>query len=114
MRVGLSLLTLSPGDHGGSETYARELVRSLATVGTLDYAVLVPARAKDAAEGLPAIEVKDPPVAKRWRSRYIGPPIGFSIHARRDGKAGRRHQAVDRTAEEASLTGIRPNGASPS
>src|SRR4029079_10191494 len=65
MRVALSLLTFSPGDHGGSETYARQLVRSLATVGTLDYAVLVPARAKDAAEGLPAIEVKDPPVAKR-------------------------------------------------
>ncbi len=65
MRVGLSLLTLSPGDLGGSETYARQLIRSLAKVGTLDYAVLVPARAKDAAEGLPAIEVKDPPVAKR-------------------------------------------------
>ena len=29
MRVGLSLLTLSPGDLGGSETYARQLVRSL-------------------------------------------------------------------------------------
>ena len=65
MRVGLSLLTLSPGDMGGSENYARQLVRSLAKVGTADYAVLVPARAKDAAEGLPAIEVKDPPVAKR-------------------------------------------------
>ena len=65
MRVGLSLLTFSPGDLGGSETYARQLIRSLAKVGTLDYAVLVPARAKDAAEGLPAIEVKDPPVAKR-------------------------------------------------
>ena len=65
MRVGLSLLTFSAGDLGGSETYARQLVRSLANVGTLDYAVLVPARAKDAAEGLPAIEVKDPPVAKR-------------------------------------------------
>jgi len=63
MRVGLSLLTLSPGDLGGSETYARQLVRSLAKVGTADYAVLVPARAKDAADGLPAIEVKDPPVA---------------------------------------------------
>ena len=65
MRVGLSLLTLSPGDLGGSETYARQLIRSLARVGTLEYAVFVPARAKDAAEGLPAIEVKDPPVAKR-------------------------------------------------
>lgn len=65
MRVGLSLLTLSPGDLGGSETYARQLVQALARVGTLEYAVLVPARAKDAADGLPAIEVKDPPVGKR-------------------------------------------------
>jgi len=79
MRVGLSLLTLSPGDHGGSETYARELVRSLATVGTLDYAVLVPARAKDAAEGLPAIEVKDPPVAKRGPLRIAA----MALQARR-------------------------------
>ena len=79
MRVGLSLLTFSPGDHGGSETYARQLVRSLATVGTLDYAVLVPARAKDAAEGLPAIEVKDPPVAKRGPLRIAA----MALQARR-------------------------------
>src|SRR5262245_5666936 len=65
MRVGLSLLTLSPGDMGGSETYSRGLLRALSRVGTLDYAVLVPARARDAAEGLPTIEVKDPPVGKR-------------------------------------------------
>ena len=79
MRVGLSLLTLSPGDLGGSETYARELVRSLAKVGTADYAVLVPARAKDAADGLPAIEVKDPPVAKRGPLRIAA----MALHARR-------------------------------
>ena len=71
MRVGLSLLTLSPGDMGGSETYARELVRALGRVGTLDYAVLVPARAKDAAEGLPAVEVKDPPVGARGPLRIV-------------------------------------------
>jgi glycosyltransferase involved in cell wall biosynthesis len=84
VRVGLSLLTFSPGDLGGSETYARQLVRSLARVGTLEYSVFVPARAKDAAAGLPTIEVKDPPVAKRgplrilamalqaWRSKEVG------------------------------------------
>ena len=65
MRVGLSLLTLSPGESGGSETYARQLFRALGRVGTNEYTVLVPARAKDAAEGLPAVEVKDPPVGKR-------------------------------------------------
>ena len=65
MRVGLSLLTLSPGESGGSETYARQLLRALGRVGTNDYMVLVPARAKDAAEGLPTVEVKDPPVGRR-------------------------------------------------
>ena len=64
MRVGLSLLTLSPGESGGSETYARQLLRALGRVGTNEYTVLVPARAKDAAEGLPTVEVKDPPVAR--------------------------------------------------
>jgi glycosyltransferase involved in cell wall biosynthesis len=64
VRVGLSLLTLSPGDSGGSETYARALLRALGRVGANDYTVLVPARAKDAAEGLPTVEVKDPPVAR--------------------------------------------------
>ena len=79
MRVGISLLTFSPGDLGGSETYARQLVRSLAHVGTHDYAVLVPARAKDAADGLPAIEVKDPPVAKRGPLRIAA----MALQARR-------------------------------
>ena len=65
MRVGLSLLTLSPGESGGSETYARQLLRALGRVGTNDYTVLVPARAKDAAEGLPTVEVKDPPLGRR-------------------------------------------------
>ena len=37
MRVGLSLLTLVPGISGGSETYARELARALARIGTHEY-----------------------------------------------------------------------------
>ena len=65
MRVGLSLLTLSPGESGGSETYARQLISALGRVGANDYTVLVPARARDAADGLPAVEVKDPPGAPR-------------------------------------------------
>jgi glycosyltransferase involved in cell wall biosynthesis len=58
VRVGISLLTLASNDLGGSETYARQLVRALARVGTHEYSVLVPAYARDAAEGLPAIEVR--------------------------------------------------------
>jgi glycosyltransferase involved in cell wall biosynthesis len=69
VRVGISLLTLAPGDIGGSETYARGLVHALASVGTLDYTVFVPARASDAAAGLPAVEVREPPVGRRGPSR---------------------------------------------
>jgi glycosyltransferase involved in cell wall biosynthesis len=43
-----------PGVVGGSETYARELVRALARVGELDYRVYVPRIATDAADGLPS------------------------------------------------------------
>jgi glycosyltransferase involved in cell wall biosynthesis len=52
--VGISLLTLVPGVVGGSETYARELVRALGRVGELEYRVFVPTIAEDAADGLPA------------------------------------------------------------
>src|SRR6478672_9165976 len=52
--VGISLLTLVPGQLGGSETYVRELLRSLGRVGELEYRVLLPPIAPDAAEGLPA------------------------------------------------------------
>jgi glycosyltransferase involved in cell wall biosynthesis len=51
--VGISLLTLIPGISGGSETYARNLCRALARVGTLEYRVFVPEIAADAADGLP-------------------------------------------------------------
>ena len=36
------MLTLVPGQVGGSETYVRELLRALAREGTLDYRVLAP------------------------------------------------------------------------
>src|SRR5262245_43945857 len=55
MRVALSLLTLVPGISGGSETYARELCRALARVGTHEYEALVPTLAPDAADGLPTL-----------------------------------------------------------
>jgi glycosyltransferase involved in cell wall biosynthesis len=50
MRVGISLLTLVPGVVGGSETYARELVRALGRVGDLEYRVFTP-RIVDDLEG---------------------------------------------------------------
>ena len=51
--VGISLLTLVPGAVGGSEVYARELLRALAVHGELEYRVLLPTLAPDAAGGLP-------------------------------------------------------------
>ena len=51
--VGISLLTLVPGTVGGSEVYARELLRALALHGELEYRVLLPTIAPDAAGGLP-------------------------------------------------------------
>lgn len=91
MRIGISLLTLSPGDLGGSETYARQLLRSLARTRSLDYAVLVPARARDAAEGLPAIEVKDPPVGKRGPLRIAM----TALQAKRTKEVGDRFAGLD-------------------
>ena len=47
MTVGISLLTLVPGVVGGSETYARELVRALGRVGRHTYRVFTPAIVDD-------------------------------------------------------------------
>jgi glycosyltransferase involved in cell wall biosynthesis len=55
--IGISMLTLSPGRMGGSETYARALTAALRLVGTEDYLVAVPAAARDAASGLPNVQV---------------------------------------------------------
>ena len=60
--VGISLLTLVPGELGGSETYVRELLRGLGRVGANRYHVLVPPIAPAAGEGLPS------EVATRYRS----------------------------------------------
>jgi glycosyltransferase involved in cell wall biosynthesis len=51
--VAVSLLTLVPGQMGGSETYVRELLRGLRRVGTESYRVVAPPVAPAAGEGLP-------------------------------------------------------------
>ena len=53
--IGIALLTLVPGVVGGSETYARELLRCLPRVGEGDYRVLLPPAARDAGGELPAV-----------------------------------------------------------
>ena len=61
--IGISLLTLVPGVVGGSETYVRELCRSLARVGELEYRVFLPKIAEDAADGLDAQVVRRHPAS---------------------------------------------------
>jgi glycosyltransferase involved in cell wall biosynthesis len=68
VRVGISLLTLGPGEQGGAETYARELVSALGSVGTHEYTAFVPKTARDAADGLDAVVVRGSRLARR------GPP----------------------------------------
>jgi len=51
--VGIALLTLVPGEMGGSEWATRSLLRALARGGTLPYRVYLPPAAPDAHEGLP-------------------------------------------------------------
>jgi glycosyltransferase involved in cell wall biosynthesis len=63
--LAIALLTLVPGELGGSESSTRELLRSLARVGTLDYRVFLPPVAPEASEGLPAEVV---PEYRRARS----------------------------------------------
>jgi glycosyltransferase involved in cell wall biosynthesis len=75
--IGISLLTLVPGIVGGSETYARELIRALSRVGTLRYRVFVPTIAADAADGLPRSTV----TAYRARRDTVGRATSM-LHAR--------------------------------
>ena len=51
--IGIALLTLVPGELGGSESATRGLLQALARVGTLPYRVYLPPAAPDAHEGLP-------------------------------------------------------------
>jgi glycosyltransferase involved in cell wall biosynthesis len=71
MRVGLSLLTLVPGEVGGAETSARGLARGLAEVGTLDYVAFTPPAAPGAGEGLPEMPVPEYRNARSIRQRSV-------------------------------------------
>ena len=52
--VGIALLTLVPGELGGSESSTAALLRELSRSGTLPYRVYLPPAAPGAAEGLPS------------------------------------------------------------
>jgi glycosyltransferase involved in cell wall biosynthesis len=52
--IGIALLTLVPGELGGSETYVHGLLHGLGRVGAHEYKVLLPPAAPTASEGLPS------------------------------------------------------------
>lgn len=89
--VGISLLTLVPGELGGSETYVRELLRGLGRVGRHDYRVLLPPIAPDAAEGIPA------EIAVEYRAARTVPArlLAMSAAAARPAPLRRRLAAAD-------------------
>ena len=71
MRIGISLLTLVPGEVGGAETSARGLCRGLAEAGTLDEVAFTPPAAPGAGEGLPEVEVPEYRQAHSLRERAL-------------------------------------------
>jgi glycosyltransferase involved in cell wall biosynthesis len=84
--IGISLLTLVPRISGGSETYARELVRALARVGRLEYHVFAPTLAPDAIDGLPGTTVSTYPASRSTLGRVaaMGAATAFPARIRRD------------------------------
>ncbi len=97
--VGISLLTLVPGELGGSETYVRGLLRGLGRVGTQQYKVLLPPGSADRVRGaaggdrdrVPA-RAHDPAAARCDGRR--GGAAGAAARAAR-GRSGRALPADD-------------------
>lgn len=91
MRVGISLLTLVPGEVGGAETSARGLARGLAEVGTLDYTAFTPPAAPGAGEGLPETPVPE------YRHAHTLPQraLAMALAGARPGRLRRRFTGLD-------------------
>jgi glycosyltransferase involved in cell wall biosynthesis len=89
--IGISLLTLVPGAIGGSETYARALVRALAEYGELEYRAFLPPVAQDAAGGLPSEVVREYRAARTLRQRFAA----MARAGLRPGPIRRRLEAAD-------------------
>ena len=93
MRVGISLLTLVPGISGGSETYVRNLVRTLGEVGEHEYRVFLPRIATDiAVSGPVTTEIVTEYAASRRTAGRIVAMAGTSL---RGGPIRRRFAGLD-------------------
>ena len=84
--VGIALLTLVPGELGGSESATRELLQALARTGTLPYCVYLPPAAPDGAEGLPGEVVGEYRRAQGTAARLVA----MGLAAARPGPLRRR------------------------
>jgi glycosyltransferase involved in cell wall biosynthesis len=91
MRVGISLLTLVPGEVGGAETSARGLARGLAEVGTLDYTAFTPPAAPGAGEGLPETHVPEYRRAQTVPQRALA----MALAAARPGRLRTHYEGLD-------------------
>ena len=91
MRVGISLLTLVPGEVGGSETYVRGLAGGLAETGTLEYLALLPPVAAGAGHGLPESVVTEYRAARTMRERMAA----MALATVRPGPLRRRYEGLD-------------------
>jgi glycosyltransferase involved in cell wall biosynthesis len=89
--VGIALLTLVPGELGGSETATRGLLRALARSGTLPYRVYLPPVAPDGGEGLPAETVEEYRRARTVPERLLA----MGLAAARPGPLRRRLGAAE-------------------
>jgi glycosyltransferase involved in cell wall biosynthesis len=89
--VGISLLTLVPGEVGGSETYVRGLIQALGEVGTLDYVVFTPPIAPGAGGGLPEVVVPEYRSVRTRRDRVVA----MALAAARPRRIRRRLEDVD-------------------
>jgi glycosyltransferase involved in cell wall biosynthesis len=84
--VGISLLTLVPGELGGTETYARELTRVLLERGELEYRVFLP----PVVDGLPGERVPEYRSARSTAGRLAA----MALAAARPGPIRRRLEAT--------------------
>jgi glycosyltransferase involved in cell wall biosynthesis len=84
--IGISLLTLVPGELGGTETYARELTRALVERGELEYRIFLPS----IADGLPGATVPE----YRARRSQLGRLTAMGLAAVRPAPIRRRLEAA--------------------
>jgi glycosyltransferase involved in cell wall biosynthesis len=74
--IAISLLTLVPGELGGSETYVRGLLDGLARVGAHDYRLLLPPVAAESTEQLPVEIVTEYRRARTLPQRLAAMALG--------------------------------------